>query len=260
MRTREESLNNFCKTVDELISSKYLFANSKIFEIIANVNSSKLLTDAFSYFTDGYDFQSAIKYAFVTENGVKTFVLPVKNTEVLAFCYSLLREITYSNIQLTDVLQFFGGEGNFEIAYKNFAQNLLVPFKSYTYQIGIQMINSTQSREEAAVTQKPVQEEPLAKKEVHAEPKKITGLDNSITMLVRLLDLERLAVTESKLSKEDTQEILYVIDLFEKKIREKDSEKIMLAYLAYLYATKNVKKLKSNVKDITEILIELKII
>ncbi len=259
MRTREESLNNFCKTLDELMASKYLFANSKIFEVVSNVNSSKLLSDAFNYFTDGYDFQSALKYAFVNENGVKTFVLPLRNVEVLAFCYTLLREITYSNIQLTDILQYFGGEGNFEIAYKNFCSQLLMPFKSYTYQVGIQMINSTQSREEAMAVQNPVQEETPLKK---AEPQvhKLSGNESSFTVLIRLLDLERLAITESRISKEESQEILYVINLFEEKIRERDSEKIMLAYLAYLYATKQVKKLKSNVKDITDILMELKII
>ena len=178
MRTREESLNNFCKTIDELVASKYLFANSKIFDIVAQVNSSKLLSDAFNYFTEGYDFETALKYAFVNENGVKTFVLPVRNVEVLAFSYTLLREITYSNIQLTDILQYFGGEGNFEIAYKNFCNQLLIPFKSYTYQVGIQMINSTQTREEAAAVQKPIVEEP--QKKVEPQVQKLTGNDSSI--------------------------------------------------------------------------------
>ena len=40
MRTREESLNNFIKLVDELISSKYLFANSKIFDVITAINET----------------------------------------------------------------------------------------------------------------------------------------------------------------------------------------------------------------------------
>lgn len=257
MRTREESLNIFCKTVDELINSKYLLANSKIFEVVAYVNGSKLLSDAFKYFTEGYDFKQAATNAFVNENGVKSFVLPVRNVEVMAFCYTLLREITYSNLQLTDILAYFGGDGNFEIAFKNFAQNLLVPFKSYTYQVGIQIINSTQTREEALITQNPVLEEPLSPRQ---EVKKVNGHEATFTTLVRLLDLERLSVTQSRLSKDESQEILYVIDLFEQKIRERDSEKIMLAYLAYLYATKTVKKLQSNIKDITEILIELKVI
>ena len=88
MRTREQSLNNFIKLCDELISSKYLFANSKVFDVITAINSSKLLSDLFSYFTEDYDFQSALVESFYDKGDEKCFSLPVKKTDVLAFVYS----------------------------------------------------------------------------------------------------------------------------------------------------------------------------
>lgn len=266
MRTREESLNNFCHQLDELISSRYLFANGKIFDVIKSINSSKLLTDIFAYFTDGFDFQTALIDSFIEQGEFKSFNLPVKNTDVMAFVYSLLREINYKNVQLTDLLDYFDAGKNYENAYKNFANAVLLPFKSYTYQIGMQMINSTQTHEEACASKKVVQEEPLEQSrretiiQIEEAEKKVEGFESSIITLVRLLDLDRLAVNESRLAKDDVQEILYVIDVFEKKIREKEKEKISLAYLAYHYAVKPFKKLKTNVKRITEILIELQII
>ena len=74
MRTREESLNSFIKLVDELIASKYLFANSKVFEVTTAINSSKLLSDIFNYFSDGYDFQSALIDSFVQRGDEKYFI------------------------------------------------------------------------------------------------------------------------------------------------------------------------------------------
>lgn len=263
MRTREESLNNFIKLCDELISSKYLFANSKIFDVITAINSSKLLSDVFSYFIEGYDFQSALIDAFYDKGDEKCFVLPIKNTDVLAFVYSLLREINYKNIQLTDLLDYFDGGKNYEVAYKNFAKNVLLPFKSYAYQIGIQMINSTQSKEEALITQKPVEEEPLeinTAKVIEDAVEKVSSFETNLKTIHRLLDLDRLAVKESRLSSADTQELIYVLDRFEEKLFEKDKEKISLIYLAYLYAVRPFKKLKTNVKRITELLIEEQII
>ncbi len=263
MRTREESLNNFIKLCDELISSKYLFANSKVFDVITAINSSKLLSDIFSYFSEGYDFQSALVESFYDKGDEKCFSLPVKNTDVLAFVYSLLREINYKNLQLTDLLDYFDGGKNYEVAYKNFAKTVLLPFKSYVYQIGIQMINSTQTKEEALITQKLVEEEPLeinTQKKIEEAVEKVGSFENAISTVLRLLDLDRLAVKESRLSSADTQELSYVIDLFEKKLKEKDKEKISLSYLAYLYAVRPFKKLKTNVKRVTELLMEEEII
>ncbi len=260
MRTREESLNNFIELVDELISSKYLFANSKVFEIITAINSSKLLSDAFNYFVDGYDFQTALIDAFVEIGEEKKFILPVKNTDVLAFTYSLLREVNYKNIQLTDLLDYFDESKNYDVAYQNFAKVVLVPFKSYVYQIAMQMINSTQTPEEASA--KTIEEEPLEYKESEKvdQTEKPSSYENSLATLVRLLDLDRLAVRDSRISSSDVQELMYLIDLFEEKIREKDKEKISLIYLAYLYAVRPFKKLKTNIKRITEVLMEEKVI
>ena len=259
MRTREESLNNFIKLCDELISSKYLFANSKVFDVITAINSSKLLSDVFSYFSEGYDFQSALVESFYDQGEEKGFSLPVKNTDVLAFVYLLLREINYKNIQLTDLLDYFDGGKNYELAYKNFAKTVLLPFKSYAYQIGVQMINSTQTKEEALITSKPVEEEPLEinnQKIIEDAVEKVGSFENTISTIRRLLDLDRLAVKESRLSVADTQELSYLINLFEEKLNEKDKEKISLIYLAYLYAVRPFKKLKTNIKRITELLIE----
>ena len=64
MRTREESLNNFTKLVGDLIETNYLLANSKIFEVITAVNTSKLLTETFKYFTDGFNFEEVLTNCF----------------------------------------------------------------------------------------------------------------------------------------------------------------------------------------------------
>lgn len=266
MKTREESLNNFINLLDELIQSRYLFANSKIFDVVTAINSSKLLSDMFNYFIDGYDFKTALVEAFNEDNGQKHFELPVKNTDVLAFVFLLIREINFKNLQLTDLLDYFDSSKNYENAYKVFTKAVLLPFKSYTYQIGMQMINVTQTSEETA-SKNYIEEEPLAhtpqnlvKPIVKAVESNDLAFENSLSTIIRLLDLDRLAVKESRLSSSDAQELEYVLNIFEEKIREKDKEKIHLIYLAYVYAVRPFKKLKCNVKRITEILIEEKII
>ena len=266
MKTREESLNNFINLLDELIQSRYLFANTKIFDVVTAINSSKLLSDMFNYFIDGYDFKTALLNALNDDNGQKSFELPVKNTDVLAFVYLLIRELNFKNLQLTDLLDYFDSSKNYENAYQIFAKTVLVPFKSYTYQIGMQMINVTQTKEEVLVSKNHIEEEPLehvqndVQKPIVKHVETNATFENSLSTIIRLIDLDRLAVKESRLSSSDTQELEYVLKIFEEKIREKDKEKIHLIYLAYVYAVRPFKKLKCNVKRIAEILMDEKII
>ena len=93
MKTREESLNNFSNLMDKLINSKYLLASSGIYDVMTAINSSKLLSDMFSYFSDGFDFEEALTSAFYIEGEERHFVLPELTNEMLAFVYNVLKEL-----------------------------------------------------------------------------------------------------------------------------------------------------------------------
>lgn len=322
MRTREESLNNFCRAVDKLSESKYLFANASIFEVITVINSSKLLSDLFKYFTDDFDFYDVLTRCCIDNDGVKSFALPARNTDVVAFVYLLLREINYGKFQLADLLDYMNAGKNYEAAYKNFCKIIIEPFRSYTYQIGMQLINSVQfpgegevggddEAETATATVKPVVVNPLitaadegreetadanetpnvevgetyteqqsqrvsqnvatnrvaesenvaststAKGDVMGEAAKKLVFPRAI---YRLLELDKLAITQSHVSREDKEELIYVLEVFTTKLNEGDKEKISLAYLAYYYALRPYKKIKTNLKDITDILLNMEVL
>ena len=259
MRTREESLNNFSKLVGDLIESNYLLANSKIFEVITSINSSKLLTETFKYFIEGFNFEEVLSNCFTEEAGVKKFVLPTKNTDALALVYLMLREINFKNLQLTDLLEYFDSTKNYDLAYKAFGEQVLLPFKTYVYQVGRVLINSTQSESEAQAeaqktAQPEVKNEAIRAVDEDAEETPVVQKLPINTRLIRLLDLDRLSIVQSRLSKEDKNELLYVLNLFAEEIKKGDSDKINLAYLAYFYALKPYRRVQNNIKEITAIL------
>ncbi len=259
MRTREESLNNFTKLVSNLVDSNYLLANSKIFEVVTAINTSKLLTEMFKYFTDGFNFEEVLTNCFTEVDGEKKFVLPVKNTDVLALVYLILREINFKNLQLTDLLEYFDSSKNYELAFKAFGEQVLTPFKTYVYQVGRVIINSTQTESEAQATLKKSEQnngeiEPTSPKTAESEEAVETLKLPTNMRLIRLLDLDRLSIVQSRLTKEDKNELLYVLNLFADEIKNGDSEKINLAYLAYFYALKPYRRIRTNVKEITSIL------
>ena len=259
MKTREESLNNFYNLMDKLINSKYLLASAQVYEVLSAINSSKLLSDMFGYFSDGFDFEEALTSAFYIEGEEKHFVLPENNAEILAFVYNVLKELNYKRLQLTDVLDFFEGGKNYDVSYQNFAKEMLEPFKIYTYQIGMQMINETVSNNSEEVTvEEPVtvQEQPI-ENNIDKQPKFsiVSNKTDDYATLRRLIDLDKLAISQSRLSEDEKEELRYVLNVFEEEIKGGDKEKMKLSYLAYYYAMRPLKKIKNNVKAITEIFI-----
>ena len=258
MRTREQSLNNFSSLLDELISSNYLIAGSKLNSVINAVNNSKLLSDVFDYFCDGFDYEKELSSAFSLAYEKEGFKMPENPTVAIALVYLLLREIAYKRVQFTVILDCFCQDSNYDDGYHNFAQKVLVPFKELVYQLGMQIIANTQDESQVVVTNQPAVE---SAKSVEESPKSVEIEEKFTNLtLLRLIDLDKLAVTQSKISKENVEELLYVLDIFAQKVEEGSSEKIKLSYLAYYYALLPYKKIKSNVKSVTKILMDEKII
>ncbi len=251
MSSRESSVTNFCVAIDNLCSTKYIMANSKVFDVISQIKQSKLLTDMFNHFTKDYDFYNGLINALSEVDGVKSFKMPIKATDVMAFVYLLLTEITHKKLQLTDLLDYFDNTKDYEKAYINFCQDVLQPFKAYVYNSAMQVINLTQSGVETA--SEPIEQPKESEKATKIDDIDVTKASLPVT-IIRLLELDGLSVRSSRLSKDEKEDLLYVIDLFTEIIRGKDKDKIKLCYLAYYYAFKPYKKIKINIEDLTEIL------
>ena len=260
MRTREQSLKDFSASIDSLINSKYLFAGAKIFDTLKAINSSKILSDIFEYFSDGFDFEGVLSDALVDGEEGKAFILPEKKNDAITLIYLLLREINNKNAQLTDLLDYFNDVKNYELAFKNFANEVLIPFRDYTVEIGKQIICNTAAefKEIEEAEEKKTQAKTEEKQEVKKEFK--PKLFNYSAMLIRLLDLDRLSIKQSRQKHEEKEELLYVLDVFSQEIKNGDASKIKLSYLAYYYALRPYRKIQSNLKEITEILMEGEII
>mgnify|MGYP003289355781 CR=1 FL=1 len=256
MRTREQSLKEFLSVMDGLINSKYLFAGSKIFDVLKTINSSKILSDTFEYFVDGFDFEGILSDALIENEEGRFFILPEKNTDAITLVYLLLREINNKNAQLTDLLDYFNGSKNYDIAFKNFANDVLIPFRNYTYEIGVSLIGKTAS--EFTQISEETQGETISENASTEQEDKPTLNPN--TTLLRLLDLDRLSIKQSRLKNEEKEELLYVLDIFLSEIKGGDTDKVRLSYLAYYYALRPFRKLPTNVKEITEILMQEKVI
>lgn len=262
MKTRETAIAKFKDGVDDIAASRYLFASAKIFDLIATINSSKILSDIFAYFTDGFDLYDALVKTFEVDGQNKVFNPPKDAATLIAFVYLLLNEINYKNIQLTDLLDYMDAGKNYELAYKNFSNKLLIPFKNAVLEVARNMIGADGgfTADEAPVTPQVNGADgssPAGNPPVAAERAESDAAEQKIPLplkITRLIELDKLAINQSKLANDDKEELLYVLSTFKNYVDGGDPEKIKLSYLAYYYAFKPFKKIKNNLKAITDIL------
>ncbi len=261
MKSREQSLNEFCYAIDELQNVEYLLADVKLLKVTNAISNSKLLTDEMNYFCEDFDFHANFQNCFKIDGGVKHFVLPEKNTDAIAFVYLLIREIVYKRIEFTAVLDYFGGNKNYEDAYLRFIRDAIMPFRACVYQATMQVIQATSKAEEVGskieTVEVSVKEEEPENPQVEQITNNKVDFKNQELTLLRLLDLDKLAINQSRASEDEKKDLYYVHELFVEQIKNGDAEKIKLSYLAYYYAMNSLKKVVLNIKDITKILADI---
>lgn len=256
MKTREDSLNEFIISMDELCKEQYLFAGQYIYKVVNRINTSKLLFEIVKYFCDSYDFEGKYNSYLKDSDIGKYMTAPVDKTDIIPFVYLLLTRSLENKIVLTDVMEYMGEGKDFSKAYKRFCDAFLIPFKNSMVTIAEEVINNTGEEGSRRPQQKAPAtvdiEEEGEEEEIPVVEPKLKRAQN----ILRLIDLDRLAVSQSRIRDYEKDELFFVLDVLDTQVAEGDNDKLVLAYYAYYYAFKPYKKIKTNIKNITAILDE----
>lgn len=127
-------IDRFFTACDDLITGKFILADSKIGELLKSVASSKELTELFSAVTENFDYNAAKKayLRFPAEKGAAhgAAFLPVERGDVLAFVFCLLVEFDAGSIRFNDfLLRYFYEDGSYTASYALFADRMIRPFR-----------------------------------------------------------------------------------------------------------------------------------
>lgn len=245
MLSQTQSVNNFIKNCDEIISANYILATKKISDLLKGMSSSKLLMELFDYLTSDFDYESAKAKALSKksfEGG--GFIVPTDRQEFLALVFLLLFEIDLEKIKLIDFLMMYFADGGYKESYANFCQKLIVPFKDEVVLAVKQMLNS-EALDERVVTVKTIK--PLLAKKTIAE---LDGLilNSKDTLFQYKIDIE------------EKSNIFDLYKNFSNSLYENDAFRIKTAFLGYKYAIKNLRKPDAFITQIEKILKENKIL
>ncbi len=133
MDEKNTKLARFFTACDELITGKFILADTKIGELLRAVATSDDLTGLFGAVTDGFDYPAA-KAAYLKRDNLRSVrgeaYLPSDRRELLAFVFCLLVEFDNGTMKLNDfLLRYFYEDGSYTASYALFVNRVIRPFR-----------------------------------------------------------------------------------------------------------------------------------
>lgn len=243
MQTKQKSIENFKKYIDELISSSYVLSDKKLTDLMRAISTSKLFYTLFEFCTEDFDYEEAYKKAFVKGDGYGNgkFILPSDSKEQIALIFCLLYQINAKEADFLNLLENYFFVNNYNESFRNFSMQVLLPFRS-------EVLKTAEAMAEDDAVLAP---EPIIRKKGKCSVK-----EKDIKKIIALLDESRSIILQYRIEPELKAELIDLYSNFKDSLYDDEPSKIRIAYLGYKYATLYHRKLDNTFYKIQSILKE----
>ncbi len=257
MVTAKQSIEYFDIRISNLITSSYILADKKITDLLKTVTTSKLFYELISFCSEGFDYED---YFCKLPEGQYFPTDDKKN--LIAFAFSLLLSIDTKQQDLLKILKTYYPSENFEISYKLFVDNFLIPFKDITLIVANEMHSSNlipASTVKTTVVTLPTESTPIKTTvEENAQPKFEGDQKKYLTCykdIQKILISEKGKIIHNKhLKDEEKNDLIILLNNFKDCLFLGKKENIKTSFVSYKYAILAFKRIESEVEDIERIL------
>lgn len=241
MQTKQKSIENFKKYIDELISSSYILSDKKLTDLMRSISSSKLFYTLFEFCTEDFDYEDAFQKAFVKGDGYGNgkFILPSDQKTQIALIFCLLYKINTKELDFLNVLDDYFFVNNYNESYRNFTMQVLWPFRSVVLKTV-----ETMAEDDAVLAREPV----VVKKG------KCSIKEKDVKEIISLLDESRSVILQYHMESAQKAELIDLYSNFKDSLYDSEPSKIRLAFLGYKYATLFHRKLDNTFYRIQSLL------
>ena len=241
MTTRVRSLETFSKAMDEIIASPYVLSQVKISNLLKVIASSKILYELYNFCLEDFDYESVKKQCFIGGDGRESgrFLMPADSKSFLAFGFSLLYLVDTKREDLMSILGNYFYAEDLNSAFRNFAEEFMIPFKNQTIAAVEKMIEGEDTKPKASVVRK-------------ANEKFLSPVDAKT--IDELLDQSKGVILQYRIDPIPKAELIALYDNFKQAIFEGDTDRLKVAFLGYKYVAFYHRRLDVSVEKIEKIL------
>ncbi len=127
----KNSLEKFIAACDELITCKFLVAESKIEKILACLAETPPVYELVSECMEQFNRDREISKAFVQDSkGNYMCLMPKEEYKIIALTFCMLADINADRIDFTDYVKRFFDNGEGISPFKNFISTMILPFRN----------------------------------------------------------------------------------------------------------------------------------
>ena len=245
--SKQEELQAFLEASEDLINSKYILADIKVVNILKSIASSETILALFKNSLLDFDYEQAKEKYLVKSkdfSGNKgEFILPLNAKEVLAFTFNLLMDIDSKRIDIGEFLnKYFYEDGSYSASFSAFLNAIIKPFANTVKILMTSVIEGNlQDPIEALANEQAKQEKLLKEQERQQKIDKELSLKaygESVKKIKQILLESKLKLKVSRISAEEKEQILLVIDMFANAIESTEKDAIIYSFVAYRYMAK----------------------
>lgn len=125
------SLEKFISACDELITCKYLIAESKIQKLLGVLAETPQATELVADCMEQFNRDREIAKAFIQEGKMKyACVMPEEEFKIIGLVFCILVDINNGRVDFNDFIRRFFSEGQNSVPFKNFIFTMILPFRN----------------------------------------------------------------------------------------------------------------------------------
>lgn len=244
---KTEELNNFLLRADELLSSQYILADTRIINLLKSIATSSTLMAVFKNCLTDFSYKEAkkkylVKSKYLGEDKGE-YLLPKSSREILAFTFNILVEIDSKELNFSEFVdKYFYEDGSFFTSYQNFLNNMIKPFRDTVKNLMESVISgSLQDPIEAITEEEERKEKEREEKERQEQLERELSLKSygeSLKQLREILLLNKTKIKDSKLSDGEKSDLILLVDAFANALTGNDKDAITYTFVSYKYASK----------------------
>ncbi len=146
-------LDNFSKTIDDFVNSKFLLIESKLSKFLSSIAKNKLLYSLIEHCLQDFDFEEEFKKATKDD----TLVLPNRAERLIAFVFCLLVEADNKKLDFYKFLQLYFNSKDAQTSFNSFNEQVIIPFKNCVF-----VLCSDEAKEKTEEVKEPTLDELFA--------------------------------------------------------------------------------------------------
>lgn len=241
--SNEKKIQYFVALCDDLITCKFLVAESKIGKLLACLAETEPIYQLVSDCMEQFNRDREMNKAFVTDGKGRFFcIMPTEEYKIIALVFCTLADIEQKKIDFTDFIKrFFDNEEGIN-CYTSFARHMILPFRELIAE-AFGLPKRYSKPEPAAETTADERPQPQAQQPEEEKSEKET---DSCVKLARDMLLE---IEHNEKDKQEVRELKLILRAFIEAAQNDDRQTYLALAIGARHAAKGIKSVKFLMKE-----------